>query len=45
METEAVAHKILKTLHHDISTINENFEGVKTQSNSVDFVVGKPPYN
>ena len=44
IETEPVAHRILKTLYPDISTINKNFEDVTIKDNSVDLVIGNPPY-
>ena len=44
IETEPVAYSILKALHPNISTINKNFEDVAIKDNSVDLVIGNPPY-
>ena len=44
IETEPVAYSILKALYPTISTINKNFEDVIVRDNSVDLVIGNPPY-
>ena len=44
IETDPFAVRILKKLYPDISVINGKFEDVEIGNNSVDLVIGNPPY-
>ena len=44
IEPEPYAFRILKALYPDISAINKKFEEVEIKNNSVDLVIGNPPY-
>ena len=44
IEVEPYAAKILKKLYPDVSVINGKFEDVEVNNNSVDLVIGNPPY-
>ena len=44
IETDPFAVRILKKLYPDVSVINKKFEDVEIGNNSVDLVIGNPPY-
>lgn len=44
IDSDPLACRILKALYPDISVINRKFEDIEIQNNSLDLVIGNPPY-